>query len=536
MEFPLFQGIVALACKAMGSDLDQTGRMVSLLFFYASLWILYLLILRLFKSRVCGYLAVSMALICPLYIFWSRTFMIESTALFFTLLYLLGVVSSFGNKETAWKITAGLAGITAALVKITTFTIALPLAGIFCLFWWENQKGRHFSVKTIRILAVMAVTYVVIPLAVAAAWTIFADGIKAQHPAAGALVSKNLTAWNFGTLQQKLNPVYWRDLVDRSIPYILPVNVLKISVLWPWAISLFWAALYLSGKHRIFFISFFATFMLGPIVYTNLYFVHEYYWYSNTLYFFVAVALVFSNLLKRPVSASIGRRILIPALVFFMISGYVRTLLPSQRYDASSSFVSTAQLTRQYTDPNGVLLCYGLAWDSSFPYYAQRRALMMWESGYLNVEEAFRQTGESNIQALVLGTMYPADEQSVKASLERFHLELTPIISQGGIKVYMRKDNAKLSPHDYIEAMNQRRLVAEQGDATAQFNLGIVYANGKGVPQNDVQAYAWIATAATQGYEQAAEVLSLIVKKMTPAQTEEGRRLSLEYAEKYIKK
>ena len=446
MEFPLFQGIVALACKTTGCDLGQTGRAVGLLFFYASLWVLYLLILRLFKSRICGYLAVSMALICPLYIFWSRTFMIESTALFFTLLYLLSVASSLENKAVIWKITAGLAGVAAALVKITTFTVALPLAGIFCLFWWRNQTGQRFSAKTIRTLAVMAVTYAIIPLAVAAAWTIFADSIKAQHPAAGFLVSKNLTAWNFGTLQQKLDPVYWRSLINRSIPYIIPVNILKIPVLWPWAISLFGAALYLSGKHRLFFISFFVAFMLGPIVYTNLYFVHDYYWYSNTLYLLVAIALVIDNLLKHPISASIGRRILIPVLVFFMIGGYIRTLLPSQRYDDYRLFVSIAQLTRQYTDPNGVLLCYGLDWDSSFPYYAQRRALMLCENKYLNQEEAFRQTGESNIQALVLGPMKPMDKLFIKSILDRFHLAPRPIVRLNNIKVYVREDNAKLLP------------------------------------------------------------------------------------------
>ena len=40
---------------------------------------------------------------------------------------------------------------------------------------------------------------------------------------------------------------------------------------------------------------------------------------------------------------------------------------------------------------------------------------------------------------------------------------------------------------------------AEQGDATAQTNLGVMYANGCGVIQNDAEAHVWFSKAAEQG-------------------------------------
>ena len=46
------------------------------------------------------------------------------------------------------------------------------------------------------------------------------------------------------------------------------------------------------------------------------------------------------------------------------------------------------------------------------------------------------------------------------------------------------------------EAVRLYRLAAEQGEATAQFNLGLHYEFGKGVVQNLVQAYAWYDLAA----------------------------------------
>jgi TPR repeat protein len=43
------------------------------------------------------------------------------------------------------------------------------------------------------------------------------------------------------------------------------------------------------------------------------------------------------------------------------------------------------------------------------------------------------------------------------------------------------------------------RLAADQGDADAQFNLGVMYDTGRGVPQDDAEAERWYRLAADQG-------------------------------------
>ena len=45
----------------------------------------------------------------------------------------------------------------------------------------------------------------------------------------------------------------------------------------------------------------------------------------------------------------------------------------------------------------------------------------------------------------------------------------------------------------------ETRRLAEQGDADAQFNLGVMYANGEGVPQDDAEAVRWYRLSADQG-------------------------------------
>jgi uncharacterized protein len=56
---------------------------------------------------------------------------------------------------------------------------------------------------------------------------------------------------------------------------------------------------------------------------------------------------------------------------------------------------------------------------------------------------------------------------------------------------------------DYATALREWRLLAEQGDALAQYNLGVLYRKGRGVPQDDVQARQWYAKAAAQGQAKA---------------------------------
>ena len=52
---------------------------------------------------------------------------------------------------------------------------------------------------------------------------------------------------------------------------------------------------------------------------------------------------------------------------------------------------------------------------------------------------------------------------------------------------------------DYATAFKEWRPLAEQGHAGAQYNLGVMYVNGRGVPQDDKEAVNWYRKAAEQG-------------------------------------
>ncbi len=63
---------------------------------------------------------------------------------------------------------------------------------------------------------------------------------------------------------------------------------------------------------------------------------------------------------------------------------------------------------------------------------------------------------------------------------------------------------------DYAAAYREFLPLAEQGHAAAQFFLGFMYEEGRGVPQSDAQAVAWYRKAAEQGLADAQNNLGVM--------------------------
>jgi len=81
-------------------------------------------------------------------------------------------------------------------------------------------------------------------------------------------------------------------------------------------------------------------------------------------------------------------------------------------------------------------------------------------------------------------------------------------------------------PKDYKEAVKWYRMAAEQGYTSAQHNLGIMYAISKGVAKDYVLSYKWLNLASSRGDEDSRKALDSLEKLMTQGQITEGQRLS----------
>jgi TPR repeat protein len=73
--------------------------------------------------------------------------------------------------------------------------------------------------------------------------------------------------------------------------------------------------------------------------------------------------------------------------------------------------------------------------------------------------------------------------------------------------------NGQGVPQDYVQARQWYEKAAIQGDASAQLNLGVIYGNGKGVPEDYQLALYWFRLSANQGNAMAQTKLGLMYER-----------------------
>ena len=71
--------------------------------------------------------------------------------------------------------------------------------------------------------------------------------------------------------------------------------------------------------------------------------------------------------------------------------------------------------------------------------------------------------------------------------------------AQAQFNLGLMYDQGRGVRQNHAQAVQWYRKAAEQGDAEAQLNLGNIYANGRGVRQDYAQAVQWYRKAAEQG-------------------------------------
>ena len=91
-------------------------------------------------------------------------------------------------------------------------------------------------------------------------------------------------------------------------------------------------------------------------------------------------------------------------------------------------------------------------------------------------------------------------------------------------------------PRDYAQAVKWYRKAAQQGDAGAQHNLGVSYDNGRGVLRDDARALMWFSLAASQGHTNGTKYPGIIAERMTPADLSKALKLAREWWAKHGKK
>jgi hypothetical protein len=368
-EFPLFQWLVSVVVLLTDLPLDSAGRITSFGFHVGCAAVLAVLLRQLGAGRDGAIFGGALFLLAPVNMFWGRSFLIESCALFFALAF-LATVAAFLQAESrslkyAYLVGALVLGVTGAAVKITTFVMPVAVAvGVALVTPRLPTSWREFGAALVRAAPVAAVALGA--LLVAVAWYRFTDSQKALNPIAQLLTSNNLSGWNFGTLQDRFSRGLW---VDTIIGRAIPESVGFIGVAMIVASALFLIRGRRLALVALFVFAFIAFFLLFP----RLNQVHNYYQYAAAVWLVAAAALALSVLVDRWPRTAIAAFF---CVAFVQVAAFAERYLPSVVRPFSESLnrtLSLAGAVQGMTSRDGVVMALGVGWSSEIAYYAERR-------------------------------------------------------------------------------------------------------------------------------------------------------------------
>ena len=361
-EFPLYQVLVVTLARTSGLPLEAAARSVSLAMFYGALAAAYVLLGELAVARRRRLLVLAFWLVSPLYLFWSRTFMIESTALCLCLFFLAFTGRFVSRGRPADAVIAVVAGCLGAAVKPPTVVPCAALAGA----WWLHAQLRPRLAlgKAVRVTG--AVVIALAPFA-GWAWQQHADALKQRNPFGWGISSGQLLSEWAGL---RLDPEILKPVWERAIPFIIGHPVVLAAAAIGVAVA---------GRRRRLFALALCGFLAHFAAFASLDCGFEYYWYGAGLYLVGAIGVAAVALLE----CVDWRRHLAWVLVALVagtgVHGWATTMLPIQRLDAYRKPDWVVRLARAVSDatrPDDVVVVFGMDWNPELPYYAKRRALM----------------------------------------------------------------------------------------------------------------------------------------------------------------
>jgi TPR repeat protein len=107
---------------------------------------------------------------------------------------------------------------------------------------------------------------------------------------------------------------------------------------------------------------------------------------------------------------------------------------------------------------------------------------------------------------------------------------LLPLAQQGDaasqFQLSLLYANGKGGAVNVEESLRWLRSAATKGYGAAQSNLGAAYSRGQGVPQDYVRAVAWFSLAVANGSKEAATNREVALRRMTVQQKVQAQELS----------
>ncbi|MDP1723458.1 MAG: hypothetical protein Q8L85_01995, partial [Alphaproteobacteria bacterium] len=370
-EFPIYQYIVALVSKLTNISLDAVGRIVSFIFLALCLIPVRSITKNLNISQLVFYIFVALLFSSPLYLYWGRTFMIETAAIFFSIVSIKYFIDISQEKNLFRNSVFFVIFMTLAMLqKATTgLPILLILGSVFLFLQIKKSTSLtdiFLSKKNLFFIFCFGLIFFL-----SVAWTFYTDQIKELNPLGSQLTSSALTNWNWGTLNHRLSSdlyikVIWERIFKQNLSGIIGIAILLF-------------ALFSNAKNQIKFIVVVSLLMgfIPLFLFPNLHIVHTYYQTANVIFIIYAISLSIGHILKSYVSKKIIVFPLALIMIGFNYYCFSEDYLDSvkQKFDKKNSRdYAVSQILKREVPDKKYFIAFGNLYSSSLSYLSERKS------------------------------------------------------------------------------------------------------------------------------------------------------------------
>jgi hypothetical protein len=368
-EFPIYQFLVAVTSKLFGSSLDFTGRIISYLFMILCLVPVKSITKNLRLPDNVFYIFSAILFTTPLYVYWGRTFMIETTALFFSIAaikYFIEIITK-GFSLRCFLFYIFFISLSILQKSTTGLPVLLILSIAFILTELKISSSIKDFIFSKRLFFIFI--YFVIPLAIGMAWLVYTDQVKSLNSLGTQLTSNALSKWNWGSIQQKLSAdlyinVIWNRIFVKNLAGMLGASILVLS---------FFSKPNTKAKYIVIYSC--ALGLVPFFLFTNLHIVHDYYQCANLIFLIYAIAVAIGGIF----APALGDQILIPTLTLFFISNYITLssgylLVIKTKYTKENRDLAIGEILKRELSKDKQFIAFGNDWSSSLAYISQRKS------------------------------------------------------------------------------------------------------------------------------------------------------------------
>lgn len=403
-EFPIYQWLVAIIVKVIGTPLEPTGRLVSFLFMLGCAWPCFMISKKLKLHPSVFWVFCALFWTTPIYLCCGRTFMIETTSLFFILMSMPYALDLIESKTST--LSAILFAIFACLAVLQKVTTGIPVIICMAFLWFaktaKERNRQPVDTKDRRYTFLAALFAFCFPIVVAWCWTTYSDAVKSQNLLGAQLASSALRTkeWSFGTLAQKFSLTTYKEIIwTRCMTPETGGWLIGLLLIIPFFIR--------SAKPaKMFILTALALFLLPVLIFTNLHWMHRYYQTSNMIFLTAAVVFVIAELLPSVLHTRMISVILAIIMMAINITAFTIEYLPYVRkhFNAENHIaIAVGDIIKKNTHPDSAIVVFGNDWNSATAFYSQRKSLTapLWFSQY----DALWEQPEKFIGDLKLGAV-----------------------------------------------------------------------------------------------------------------------------------